>query len=71
LKELSVNLVPRKLNIPHHRPPDEAVLYTEHVRVLIRVSHRNIGQLNVEVLVNLEKQIYENQDEETPTKPTE
>jgi len=52
LQKLGVHLSCWQLNIPDHRPPDEAMLDWEHVRMLIRVSHADISQLYVEVLVH-------------------
>ena len=54
LEEVSVHLVPGQLDVPHHAPPDEAVLDAQHVRILVGVGDADVCQLNVEVLVDLE-----------------
>ena len=53
LQEVSVHLVPGQLDVPHHAAPDEAVLDTQHVGILVRVSHADVCQLYIEVLVHL------------------
>ena len=37
---------------PDNTTPDEAVLDTEHVGILIRVSHTDVCELDVEILVH-------------------
>ena len=39
-------------SLPDDGSPDEAVLDREHVRVLLRVGDRDVGELDVEVLVD-------------------
>jgi len=52
LQERRVTLVSGQLNVPDNRPSDEAGLYREHVGILVRVCDRDVGQLNVEILVD-------------------
>ena len=37
---------------PDYTPPDKAVLDTEHVGILVRVSHTDVCELDVEILVH-------------------
>ena len=54
LQEVSVNLVPRQLDIAHHAATDETVLDAQHVGILVWVGHTDICQLYIEVLINLQ-----------------
>ena len=53
LEEVSVHLVPGQLDISYHAATDETVLDAQHVGILVWVSHADICQLYIEVLINL------------------
>ena len=53
LQEVGVYLVPGQLDIPHHAATDETVLDAQHVGILVGVSHADVCQLYIEVLVHL------------------
>ena len=55
LQEVSVHLVPRQLDISHHAATDETVLDAQHVGILVGVSHADVCQLYIEVLIHLQQ----------------
>lgn len=52
LEQLRVHVVRRQLHVAHDGAADEAVLHGEHVRMALRVRHRDVVELHVEVLVH-------------------
>lgn len=52
LQQLCVHLVAGQLHVAHHRAADEAVLHRQHVRILLRIGDADVGQLDVQVLVD-------------------
>ena len=55
LQEVGVHLVPGQLDVPHHAAPDETVLHAQHVGILVGVSHADVCQLYIEVLIHLQQ----------------
>ena len=55
LQQVSVHLVPGQLDISHHAATDETVLDTQHVGILVGVSHADVCQLYIEVLIHLKQ----------------
>ena len=54
LQEMGVHLVPGQLDVAHDAASDETVLDAQHVGILVGVSHADICQLYIEVLINLQ-----------------
>ena len=52
LQQRRVALLGGQLHVADDGAADEAVLDGQHVRVFLRVRHRNVRQLDVEILVD-------------------
>lgn len=53
--ELARNIESDTVNSPNNRSPNETVLDTQHVRVLLGVCHADVCELDVEVLIHTVK----------------
>lgn len=52
LQQLRVHFVGRQLNVTNHRSSDEAVFDSQHVRVFVRIRHTDVGQFDVQILID-------------------